>query len=94
MKEMLMLILTVIFMPACRVGGESLAVAQNTYTVSWFKGRELNTVFGLLLSVARVGSGVNFLFMVPLYDWVGTFSEGYKTLGIALLIGESAFWLL
>ncbi|KAK4314036.1 hypothetical protein Pmani_014655 [Petrolisthes manimaculis] len=68
------------------MGGESLAVAQNTYTVSWFKGKELNTVFGLLLSVARVGSGVNFLGMGPLYEWVNTFSDGYKTLGIALLI--------
>ena len=28
------------------IGGESLAVAQNTYAVSWFKGKELNMVFG------------------------------------------------
>ncbi len=28
------------------VGGESLAVAQNTYAVAWFKGKELNMVFG------------------------------------------------
>ncbi|XP_069939340.1 lysosomal dipeptide transporter MFSD1 isoform X1 [Cherax quadricarinatus] len=68
------------------IGGESLAVAQNTYTVSWFKGKELNTVFGLLLSMARVGSTVNFLVMVPLYDWVGTFAQGHKQLGISLMI--------
>ncbi|XP_047495102.1 major facilitator superfamily domain-containing protein 1-like isoform X1 [Penaeus chinensis] len=68
------------------VGGESLAVAQNTYTVSWFKGKELNTVFGLQLSMARVGSTVNFLSMGPIYAWVDTFSDGYKTLGISLLI--------
>ena len=39
-----------------RLGGENLAVAQNAYVVSWFKGAELNMVFGLLLSVSRVVS--------------------------------------
>ncbi|CAL4130439.1 unnamed protein product, partial [Meganyctiphanes norvegica] len=68
------------------IGGESLAVAQNTYTVSWFKGRELNTVFGLQLSMARVGSTVNFLTMGPLFAWVNTFSDGYKALGISLFL--------
>ena len=37
-----------------RIGGESLAVAQNTYAVNWFKGKELNLVFGLQLSMARL----------------------------------------
>ena len=32
------------------IGGESLAVAQNTYAVSWFKGKELNMVFGFQAS--------------------------------------------
>ncbi|XP_071529580.1 lysosomal dipeptide transporter MFSD1-like isoform X2 [Panulirus ornatus] len=67
------------------IGGESLAVAQNTYTVSWFKGKELNTVFGLLLSMARVGSTVNFLVMVPLYDWVDGYADGPEALGISLM---------
>ena len=40
----------------CSIGGESLAVAQNAYAVMWFKGRELNMVFGLLLSISRVVS--------------------------------------
>lgn len=39
-----------------RIGGESLAVAQNTYAVNWFKGKELNLVFGLQLSMARLVS--------------------------------------
>jgi len=52
------------------IGGESLAVAQNTYAVSWFKGKELNMVFGFQLSVARVGSTVNFLLMGPLFEWI------------------------
>ena len=29
------------------IGGESLAVAQNTYSSVWFKGEILNMVFGL-----------------------------------------------
>jgi len=52
------------------IGGESLAVAQNTYAVAWFKGKELNMVFGFQLSIARVGSTVNFLVMGPLYEWL------------------------
>jgi hypothetical protein len=35
------------------MGGESLSMALNKYTVSWFRGRELNFVFGLQLSIAR-----------------------------------------
>jgi len=38
----------------CRIGGENLGVAQNTYAVRWFNGRELNMVFGLQLSFSRV----------------------------------------
>ena len=38
------------------IGGESLAVAQNNYAVLWFKGKELNMVFGMLLSISRVVS--------------------------------------
>lgn len=36
------------------VGGENLAVCQNNYAVKWFKGKELNTVFGVQLSFARI----------------------------------------
>ncbi len=42
------------------IGGESLAVAQNTYAVAWFKEKEINMVFGFQLAVARAGSSVNF----------------------------------
>ena len=52
------------------IGGESLAVAQNTYAVSWFKGKELNMVFGFQLSIARVGSSVNFMVLSPLYNFI------------------------
>lgn len=47
---------SVFFFSIFRIGGESLAVAQNTYAVSWFKGKELNLVFGLQLSMARIVS--------------------------------------
>ncbi|MGH0143759.1 UNVERIFIED_CONTAM: hypothetical protein FKN15_001464 [Acipenser sinensis] len=73
-----------------RIGGESLAVAQNTYAVSWFKGKELNLVFGLQLSMARLGSTVNMNIMGWIYSSVKGLvgSPGHTTLGITLLIGE------
>ena len=49
------------------IGGESLAVAQNTYASVWFKGDILNMVFGLQTSIARVGSTVNFQVVGPLF---------------------------
>ncbi|XP_005078007.1 major facilitator superfamily domain-containing protein 1 isoform X1 [Mesocricetus auratus] len=72
------------------IGGESLAVAQNTYAVSWFKGKELNLVFGLQLSMARIGSTVN----MNLMGWLYTRIEaslglpGHMTLGVTLMIGS------
>ncbi|KAM3929935.1 lysosomal dipeptide transporter MFSD1 isoform 2-T2 [Leptodactylus fuscus] len=71
------------------IGGESLAVAQNTYAVSWFKGKELNLVFGLQLSMARVGSTVNMNVMGLVYERIkdAMGSTGYTTLGITLMIG-------
>merc|ERR1719270_2553001 len=70
------------------IGGESLAVAQNTYAVAWFKGKELNMVFGFQLSVARVGSTVNFVLMEPLFDLIDQMTEGpgYTIVGWSLLI--------
>ncbi|XP_064638715.1 major facilitator superfamily domain-containing protein 1-like isoform X2 [Lineus longissimus] len=68
------------------IGGESLCVAQNTYAVSWFKGRELNMVFGLQLSFSRVGSTVNMNVMPTLYRFMAQFYQGYTCLGVVLLI--------
>ncbi len=64
-------------------------MAQNTYAVSWFKNKELNMVFGLQLSFARVGSTVNFNVMLPIYKAVNNHFEGHTCLGIALLIAAS-----
>ncbi|KAL6081180.1 hypothetical protein STEG23_012152 [Scotinomys teguina] len=71
------------------IGGESLAVAQNTYAVSWFKGKELNLVFGLQLSMARIGSTVNMNLMGWLYPKIeaSVGSAGHMTLGVTLMIG-------
>ena len=73
-----------------RIGGESLAVAQNTYAVSWFKGKELNMVFGLQLSFARLGSTVNFNVMGPLYSYVSQYYTGFTCTGVALMIGKNS----
>lgn len=69
------------------IGGESLCVAQNTYAVKWFSGRELNMVFGLQLSFSRVGSTVNMNIMQPLYQFFDKTVHGYKCLGLTLFIG-------
>ncbi|XP_053404412.1 major facilitator superfamily domain-containing protein 1-like isoform X2 [Mercenaria mercenaria] len=69
------------------IGGESLAVAQNTYAVKWFQGRELNMVFGLQLSFSRVGSTVNMNVMQPIYKYISRTIQGFKCLGIALFVG-------
>ncbi|XP_068174252.1 lysosomal dipeptide transporter MFSD1 isoform X2 [Antennarius striatus] len=73
------------------IGGESLAVAQNTYAVSWFKGKELNLVFGLQLSMARLGSTVNMNIMGWVYgkmtDLVG--SPGHTALGASLMLAAA-----
>ncbi|XP_055859252.1 major facilitator superfamily domain-containing protein 1 [Episyrphus balteatus] len=68
------------------IGAESLAVAQNNYAVLWFKGKELNMVFGLQLSFARIGSAVNFLVMEPLYKHVTEFYHGSTAVGVVLLL--------
>lgn len=70
------------------IGGESLAVAQNTYAVSWFKGKELNMVFGFQLSFSRVGSSISFYLMMPIYKFVNTFSKGHTGLAIVIMIAS------
>lgn len=66
-----------------------MAVAQNNYAVLWFKGTELNMVFGLQLSFARVGSTVNFMVMEPLYKYVNQFYKGQTCIGVVLLIAST-----
>ena len=54
---------------------------------SRFKGKELNMVFGFQLSVARVGSTVNFVLMEPLFNYISQFTPtGYVVVGWSLLI--------
>lgn len=63
------------------IGGESLAVAQNTYAVSWFKDKELNLVFGLQLSLSRVGSTVGLNTVKPMFEALRPIASGYTLLG-------------
>ncbi|XP_054284429.1 major facilitator superfamily domain-containing protein 1-like [Macrosteles quadrilineatus] len=71
------------------IGGESLAVAQNNYAVVWFMGKELNTVFGLQLSFARVGSTVNLWVLKYMYEAVQQYFHGYQCLGITLFLAAA-----
>ena len=68
------------------LGGESLNMALNTYIVTWFRGKELNLVFGLQLSLGRLGSTVNFLVMGKLYTRLSDMSS--DPLGNTLLVAS------
>lgn len=68
------------------LGGESLSVAQNTYVVSWFKGNELNTVFGFQITVSRAGSTLAYNTMHPIYDHARMSYSPQSALGYALLL--------
>jgi len=70
------------------VGGESLNMVLNTYTVNWFKGKELNMVFGFQLSIARVGSTVNFLVMEPIFHYIKNCFDENSALGWTLLLAS------
>jgi len=66
-----------------------LAFSQNNYATLWFKGKELNMVFGFQMSFSRVIITVNFIVMEPLYRYIKkqiNFPD-YQSLSIALLIG-------
>ncbi|XP_071798921.1 lysosomal dipeptide transporter MFSD1-like [Asterias amurensis] len=71
------------------LGGENLAVAQNTYAVTWFKEKELNLVFGLQLSFSRIGSTLNMNVNKPIYDTFNTDLEPYTRLGFTLFVGAA-----
>ena len=61
----------------------------NTYTVTWFRGKELNLVFGLQLSIARLGSTINFLVMEPLLNLMKRNLEQLSALGWTFVIAAS-----
>lgn len=68
------------------LGGESLSVAQNTYVVAWFKGRELNTVFGFQITVSRAGSTLAYNTMHPIFNYARTMYTPQNALGYTLMI--------
>lgn len=52
------------------LGGETLAVVGNAYSVSWFTGSMLNLAFGAVLSVSRLGSTASLNALEPLYEYL------------------------
>lgn len=64
------------------------------YVCKLFKGKELSVVFGLLLSMARGGSIINYYSMLPLYNWVASDQKTrQQVLGISLMYGKLHFFL-
>ncbi|KRX41283.1 Phosphatidylinositol 4-kinase beta [Trichinella murrelli] len=66
-------------------GGESLGIIQNAYLVKWFRGKELNLVFGITLSFARVGSTISMNILKPIYNAIGQHFQSYTCLGYTML---------
>ncbi|KRZ15272.1 Major facilitator superfamily domain-containing protein 1 [Trichinella pseudospiralis] len=64
-------------------GGESLGIIQNAYLVKWFRGKELNLVFGITLSFARVGSTISMNILKPIYNAIEQYFQSYTCLGVA-----------
>ncbi|PIK52246.1 hypothetical protein BSL78_10870 [Apostichopus japonicus] len=69
------------------LGGENLAVCQSTYSVFWFKNREINFVFGLQLSLSRIGSTFNMNIMPVIFNAFGKTADPYFKLSMALWFG-------
>lgn len=71
-----------------------MQVVVNNYVVLWFKGKELNMVFGLQLSFSRFGSTVNFWVMEPVYRLVANYYGGHQRLGVSLFFGKNLILFL
>ena len=61
------------------IGGETLAVAQSAYAAQWFKGAELATAFGIVLSFSRLGSAVNFAVSPSVVEFADRSAPGQGT---------------
>ena len=61
------------------IGGETLAVAQSAYAAQWFKGAELATAFGIVLSFSRLGSAVNFAVSPSVVEFADRSAHGQGT---------------
>jgi len=71
------------------IGGESLMVAQNCYTVKWFGENERNFVFGLQISMSRIGSTITMNVMQPVYNLVRDNLDADHPLAISLYLAAS-----
>lgn len=69
------------------LGGENLAVCQSTYSVFWFKDKEINFVFGLQLSLSRIGSTFNMNIMPVIYNAFSLATAPSFKLSMALWFG-------
>lgn len=65
------------------IGSESVAIAQNQYSIVWFKRKELNTVFGCHM-ISRIGSAISFIVMDHIHDHFRQYYNGNIAIGIAL----------
>ncbi|XP_058794445.1 major facilitator superfamily domain-containing protein 1-like [Phymastichus coffea] len=72
------------------IGSEAVYIAQNNYTVLWFKDKGLNALFGLQSSIGLAGSIANSLSMGTVYKFVEN-NSNYSTpqcIGTVLFIAS------
>ena len=82
------------------IGGESLSVAQNTYAVSWFKGKELNMVFGFQVKIifeglvgGNVRTKIYFIFVALNFDLCQRFGIKGSLIDVYSLVEYCSGWL-
>lgn len=73
------------------LGGETLAVVGNAYSVAWFSGSMLNLAFGAVLSVSRLGSTASLNALEPLYEYLkGKSPETPENIILSNVLGIAA----
>lgn len=71
------------------LGGETLAIVGNAYSVAWFSGSMLNLAFGMVLSVSRLGSTASLNALAPLYDHLNSTNGINGTMTQPEILGET-----
>ncbi|XP_076824532.1 lysosomal dipeptide transporter MFSD1-like isoform X3 [Clavelina lepadiformis] len=70
------------------IGAKTLTIVQGTYSVLWFKHRDLSLVFGLLISSMMIAEAINFNVLLQIYNAVDRTKSSGNSLGITLFIAS------
>lgn len=68
------------------IGGESVYLSLICFLIVWFRGRELGFVFGLFVTLVRLGSLFAYLMYKPLNEFISNTTDHNLAYGISLSI--------